>query len=350
MLVDSAALLLLGLVLAGLVRLFLNERTVRRHLPGKGAGTVFKAALVGLPLPLCSCSVVPVAWELKRAGVSRGGTVSFLVSTPESGVDSIALTWSLMDPIMTIARPLVAFLTAVVAGLWQTAAETEESGETFPGKDVDLPAAKSVCSDGCCATEPADDPGHQPIVRRVWSGVKYAFTDLIADLSIYLLAGYLLAGLISALWGGPESGLPNFFAHGWGAYLGALVIGLPLYICATSSTPLAAAMIAAGFPPGAALVLLMVGPATNLASLTVVSRMLRPAALVRYLAAIIMVSIACGLALDYLYAALRIVPEFGSKAAGETGAAGTVELVSAVVTGTLILGYSLRPLLRRLSR
>ncbi len=346
MLVDSATLLLLGLVLAGLVRLVLNEQTIQRHLSGAKISTVFKAALVGIPLPLCSCSVVPVAWELRKAGVSRGGTVSFLVSTPESGVDSIALTWSLMDPVMTVARPVVAFVTAITAGLWQTAVDRGEAADKPVA--IDLGTTKPVSNDGCCPSDPPTEVEQISLPTRLWSGVTYAFTDLIADLSLYLLAGYLLAGLVAALWAGPDAGLPGFFSHGWGAYLGAVVIGLPLYICATSSTPLAAAMVLAGFPPGAALVLLMVGPATNLASLAVVSRMLRPAALVRYLLVIVVVSVLCGLALDQVYTGLGIMPDYASGVTDEDGGGSTFEVLAAALAGLLIVGYSLRRLGRRL--
>lgn len=348
MLVDSAALLLLGLVLAGLVRLVLNERTIRRHLSGTRVGTVFKAAVVGIPLPLCSCSVVPVAWEIQRAGVSRGGTVSFLVSTPESGVDSIALTWSLMDPVMTVARPVVAFLTAICAGLWQTAADRHEAVDQIEPGGAAL--QKAACDDSNCGCHSPVGSEQEPMYRRLWSGVRYAFTDLIGDLSLYLFAGYLLAGLVASMWGGPEAGLPGFFTQGWTAYLGALVVGLPLYICATSSTPLAAAMVIAGFPPGAALVLLMVGPATNLASLAVVSRMLGPAGLIRYLTAIIVVSVICGLALDQVYTALQAAPDYASGVTDEGGGLRMFEVFAAVVTGLLILGYSIRDLTRRLFR
>lgn len=348
MLVDSAALLLIGLALAGMVRLVLNERSVKRHLAGSRKSTVVKAALIGIPLPLCSCSVVPVTWEMRRAGVSRGGAVSFLVSTPESGVDSIALTWSLMDPVMTVARPVVAFITAISAGLWQTAVDRKE-GLDQPETE-DLPSSQSACSDGCCVQETTPASDSRPLPKRIWAGLKYGFTDLAGDLALYLLIGYLLAGLVAALWGGPEGGLPGFLTHGWTAYIGALIIGLPLYICATSSTPLAAAMVIAGFPPGAALVLLMVGPATNLASLTVVARMLRPAALVRYLTTIIVVSLVCGLALDQVYSALNVIPAYALEAADQAETAGPVMIAAAVLTAALILGYSLRDLFRRIAR
>ncbi len=342
MLVDSAFLLLLGLILAGLLRSLLNEKTVRRLALGKPRSQVIKLALVGIPLPLCSCSVIPVAYQLRESGVSKGGTAAFLISTPESGIDSILLTYSLMDPIMTIARPLAAFLTAFAAGFVET---------LFPGNTSPVTREHpETCTDCNCATNSsASSPNtYKGVVTKIGEGVSYAFTDLVSDLSVYLLVGYLLAGLVTVVLGTDVSTLPDYLISGWGGYLGALVIGVPLYICATSSTPLAAALLAVGFSPGAILVLLLVGPATNAASLVLVSKMLNGWATIRYLLIIIVVALLCGLAIDWIYSTFGLAESFREMARTESQS--LLHIASAGALSALILWWTGKRLYRRVIR
>jgi len=339
MLLDSSLLLLAGLGLAGLIRLLLDENRVSRFLAGNKASSVFKAALFGIPLPLCSCSVLPVAYQLRRSGVSKGATAAFLIATPESGADSIVLTYSLMDPIMTVARPITAFLTALTAGLWENIADADsEKVETT------TPVAKPACDCGSCAVERPGWP------LRVWVALKYAYTDLLPDLAVYLLIGYLLGGLVASLWGGDAGGLPESLRSGWGAYAGAMLIGLPLYICALSSTPLAAALLAAGFSPGATLMFLMVGPATNVATLVVVSKVLRGWSVARYLGSIVVVSLLCGLALDAVYGAFAGGYDHTVGLADHAGSAPWWDWTAAIVLSASVLWYTSRQLIARFSR
>ncbi|MFH1686215.1 MAG: SO_0444 family Cu/Zn efflux transporter [bacterium] len=338
MLLDSSVLLLLGLVLAGLLRLALSEARVARMLTGGKIAAVFKAAGFGIPLPLCSCSVLPVAYQLRQSGVSRGATVSFLISTPESGIDSILLTWTMINPLMTIARPITAFLTAITAGLLEVNGDRREA--------VPDPI-KAVCDSGCgCAAVPSRTNATVGWFSRLYSGLRYAFTDLVSDLSLYLLLGYLMAGLITVFWGPSAGGLPPALSSGWAAYLGAVLIGVPLYICATSSTPLAAALMAAGFSPGAALVFLMVGPATNLASIAVVGRILKGWSVVRYLVVIVTVSILCGLALDAIVTWLPSWWSAGVHSEMAEHDTGLVHFGAACILAGLITWYSLDRLRR----
>jgi len=308
MLVDSALLLLIGFALAGLLHLVLHSGNLRRLVSGSPRAQVFKTALIGIPLPLCSCSVLPIAHQLREGGVSRGGTVSFLISTPESGVDSMLLTYTLMDPVMTVARPIAAFLTAMTAGSLEAAVSKEEKKAPTP-LAMAQPAAGGCCH---CSGEAAPvEPQKPPLFKRIISGVKYGFTDLLPDLAVFLVIGYVLAGLVVALFGGSEMlRLPEMWVTGWGGYLGAIMIGLPLYICATSSTPLAAALLVAGFSPGAVLVFLLVGPATNVASIAVVSKILKGWAVVRYLISIVVVAIFSGIVVDWVYTAFDFDPLF----------------------------------------
>ncbi len=290
LLLDSALLLLIGIFLAGIIHLFLNEKNISRFISKNSKSQVFKLSLLGIPLPLCSCSVLPIAYQLRKAGISKGGTVSFLISTPETGIDSILLTYSLMNPFMTIIRPIAAFITAFAAGLWESIIPDEKTEEANN---------LSVVSDcDCCSTNKSNDLS---FIKKLLSGIKYAFSDLLGDIAFYLVIGYVLAGLVSALVGSDNAGLIENFSSGWGGYMGALIIGVPLYICATSSTPLAAALLAAGFSPGAVLVFLLVGPATNISSIVVILKILKGWGTVRYLTAIIVVSVLCGLAVDWIY-------------------------------------------------
>ncbi len=290
MLLESAPLFLLGLLLAGLLSVFLNAKTVTRLVGGSRFISTFKAALIGVPLPLCSCSVLPVAKQLHDAGMKRGPLTAFLISTPESGVDSIFLTWSLTDPLLTVARPVSAFLSAMAAGFIQT---NDEAAFIETKEEAD------DCCSSCCTTDEATK--EKTIFERLIGGVRYAFTDLIADLAPFLLFGFVLAGLLDALFGSYLSNLAPFWKSGPAGYIGAIISGLPLYICATSSTPLAAVLMINGFSPGAVLVFLLVGPATNVASLVVLKKLLGLGGTVRYLVAIIVTAVLCGILTDYLY-------------------------------------------------
>ncbi|MEW6412302.1 MAG: SO_0444 family Cu/Zn efflux transporter [Candidatus Zixiibacteriota bacterium] len=337
MLVDSAFLLLVGIALAGLVRVLLNEASVRRFLTGSKSAVVLKSALLGIPLPLCSCSVVPVAYELRKSGLSRGGTTAFLVSTPETGVDSILLTYSLTDPLMTVARPITAFVTAMAAGL---------AVELSPWVDVSVEEPAGACTDDCCSPVRANaNTESRSLGQKIVDGLKYAFGDLMDDLAPYLFIGYLLAGVAALLLGDQFGAIPETFRSGWGSYVGAVVVGLPLYICATSSTPLAAVLLTFGFSPGAVLVFLLVGPATNVASLTVVRKILKGRATLVYLAAIVVISILCGLVFDAVYSWLGYSPVYRSGA--ESDAASVWGVVSAVVFSVYVVYLTFRKLLRR---
>lgn len=337
MLLDSAPYFLLGLVIAGIIGAFLNERNLPRLVGRRPAHAVWRAALLGVPLPLCSCSVLPVAEQLRRSGLTKGGTVSFLISTPESSADSILLTYSLTDPLLTVARPVAAFLSAAVAGFTENA---------FDHRIAPTPveATGAACTDGCgCATPITDE---QTFLGKLRHGLRHAFTTLAEDLGPYLFVGYLLAGLLAATLSSLDLAAGYFGHNAWLSYAGALVIGLPLYVCASSSTPLAAVLLAAGFPPGAILTFLLVGPATNLATLSVVKRILGLAATFRYVLAITVVALLSGLLLDRLYRWWSVAPHYQTGAAAE--ASGWFAFVCAVVLTALVVWHTGRWLLARL--
>lgn len=238
--------------------------------------------------------------SLRKQGATRGATTAFLISTPESGVDSISITYALLDPIMTVARPLAAFITASVAGIAENLVSFRPAGRVAPPD-------RSCPVDGCCDgidCPPEQHRRHHSFAAKVWAGLAYAFGDLWADIAAWFFVGLLLAGVITALV--PADFLGRHLGSGLQAMLLMLAVGIPFYICASSSTPIAAALILKGVSPGAALVFLLAGPATNMASLTVLFGTLGKRATAIYLTAIAVCSVLFGLLVDQVYARLGI--------------------------------------------
>lgn len=334
MLLESSFLFLVGLILAGLLWYFLSEKDVARLLSRGRGGGVIRAAIVGIPLPLCSCSVLPVATQLRKAGAGRGAVTSFLIATPESGVDSIALTWALTDPLMTVARPVTAFATAIAAG----GIEGVTKQEAASAPEIDEPA-NCGCDDSCGSENKTEE-------RTLLGSLRYAFTDIMGDLAPYLLIGFILAGLAGSLLGEGVSNLPATLTSGWGGYVGAIIAGLPMYICASASTPLAAVLLTSGFSPGMVLVFMLVGPATNIATLSVVKKLLGNLATVRYLLVIVIVSVLAGLLVDQAYQWLDVTPAYKYEA--HTHGHSWYETGSAVLLTFLVLYWTLYKLVRRL--
>jgi len=293
-LVDSSFWMLFGFFMAGLLRAFVPPDLVARHLGKNQSGNIFKAALFGVPLPLCSCGVIPAAAGLRRQGAGKGATASFLISTPETGVDSIAVSWALLDPLMTVLRPLSAFLTAMVTGFFIDAADKDNTQEPAPPQ-TPLGAAQG-CASGCsCGGEAA---ARSPW-KRFLDGQRFAFDDLLADIAPWFGLGILLAGIITLYL--PDDLGQTLPGGGFTSMLAMLLVALPMYVCATASTPIAAALAMKGFSPGALLVFLLAGPATNAATMVMVGRLLGKKSAFIYVGSIIAVTLACAVAADALY-------------------------------------------------
>lgn len=290
----SAPYVIFGLLMAGLLKAVIPDSFVNKHLGGKSAKAVIKAALLGVPLPLCSCGVVPVAASLKEQGAGPGPTTAFLISTPETGVDSIAITYALLDPVMTIIRPLAALITAISAGLLVN---------LLPVKPTAAPCAPADC---CCETacKPPTTTAGTPLRRAIPDGIRYAFGQLLSDIGPYLLAGIAIAGLIT--WLIPDGFVEQHLGSGITSMLIMLAAGIPLYVCASASTPIVAALALKGLSPGAALVFLMVGPATNAATITVIARLLGKPVAVVYVTVIAICALVMGMAINALYGWLAI--------------------------------------------
>ena len=298
-LVEAGPYVLFGFFVAGLLKAFVPDSFMARHLGKKSVGSVLKAAVMGVPLPLCSCGVLPAALGLRRQGASKGATTAFMISTPETGVDSMAVTYALIDPIMTVIRPVAASLTAVFAGVLVNA---------FPDDEDERPplASLTVCSDsGCgCSSGSCAAPENGSVWERFCFGMEYAFGEMIQDIGRWLLVGVVVAGIISAVM--PATALDRYVGTGFFSYLVMLVVALPLYVCATASTPIAASLLLKGLSPGAALVFLLAGPATNGATITVMLKSLGKRATGLYVVSIIVCSLVLAWATDQLYLALDL--------------------------------------------
>ncbi|HOO57070.1 MAG TPA: SO_0444 family Cu/Zn efflux transporter [bacterium] len=281
-LADMSFYLLLGFVVAGILSTYISTKTVEKHLGNTGFRSVFNAAMVGVPLPLCSCGVIPVGMSLRKHGASRGAAASFLISTPQTGVDSILVTYGLLGPLFAVIRPVVALITGIIGGALVDAATTRSGYQ-----DV---TEEEKCTDSCCTGEKSE--------RRLIKAFKHGFITLPRDIGRFLFIGILIAATLSVLI--PENYFDNMLGSGLLPMLGMLVVGIPIYICSVGSVPMAAAFLAAGISPGAVLVFLMTGPATNAATITTIWKGLGKRTALIYLATIVFGSLLSGMLLDFL--------------------------------------------------
>jgi uncharacterized membrane protein YraQ (UPF0718 family) len=324
-LLDAAPWVLFGFLVAGLVKAFVPEKLVATHLGG-GFSSIVKASAIGVPIPLCSCGVIPAAAGLKKQGAGKGAVSSFLVSTPETGIDSIAISYALLDPLMTLIRPVAAFMTAIATGIAVTFTEKAESAAEPPS---DGAPSDSCCSCGC-GYKSVEKPG---VLQKIRSGLSFAFGELLGDVGVWLLVGVLIAGFISVFVSGQF--VERYLSNDLLTMIMMLAISVPMYVCATSSTPIVAALALKGISPGAALVFLLAGPATNAASLPVISKLLGKKGTVAYLVVIVLMSLLFGILANYLYAWLGLDPKnWVSRRAHEEG--GVVAIVSAIALVALV--------------
>jgi len=351
---EAAPWLVLGLVIGGLIKALIPTELLQRHLSANGFSAIFKAALFGAPLPLCSCGVIPAALGLRRAGASKSATISFLVSTPETGIDSVSISYALLGPFMAVVRPVAAIISAITAGLLVGKAEDDKvailSDEHADDDKAsccgsEKQAVVSACcsdeavvvetsccstqaekpvSDACCSSEPVEETSccstapsastqagagsccgtseqssakPETFVQKAWEGIIYSFVDLFDKVLFWLVIGLVFAALVKTF-------VPITFLAEWGSGLPAmlvmLVIGIPMYVCATASTPIAAGLLLAGISPGTAMVFLMAGPATNISTLGVIGKELGKRSLYAYLVGVGVITLLTGFIVDYL--------------------------------------------------
>ncbi|NQY64829.1 MAG: SO_0444 family Cu/Zn efflux transporter [Alteromonadaceae bacterium] len=330
----SAPWLMLGLFIAGLINVYLPKDFLNRHLGSEGLYTTIKAAIIGAPMPLCSCGVIPAALALRRSGASKSATTAFLVSTPETGIDSISVSYVLLGPFMAIIRPIAAITSAIVAGVLVgqdsdkpplTSHIDSHSNENV-NNDSECCASKkeqpvetaSCCSkekiteekESCCANansvnekltngkiQKSANSSNSSIGKKLHQAISFSCTKLLQDTAKWLMIGLFFAALV-------QTYVPVSFFTQWGSGILAMVvvilISIPMYVCATASTPIAAGLLLSGVSPGAVLVFMLAGPATNIATLGVVASELGKRAIVSYLTGVIGTAILFGLLTDYL--------------------------------------------------
>lgn len=281
MLNEMSPYILLGFLIAGVLHAFVSPRLMSKHLSGTGAGAVVKAALLGIPLPLCSCGVLPTAVALRRNGASRAASSSFLIATPQTGVDSIAATYSLLGPAFAIIRPVAALATSFLGGMAVGVAERADSSED------ELPTE--------CQVEVLE---RKSFIRKLWEMIRYGFFDMVRSIGKWLILGLVIASLITLFV--PEDFFVMLSSRPLLAMIAMVVVAVPMYVCATGSIPIALSLMLKGLSPGAAFVLLMAGPAANFASVTVISRTMGKRCAAVYLGSIVVSAIAFGLVIDYL--------------------------------------------------
>ena len=302
MVAEMAPYLIFGFAIAGLLHVLIRKEQVQRLLGKPGLGAVFKACLIGVPMPLCSCSVIPVAAALHKSGASRGATAAFLSSTPQTGVDSMLATYSLMGGLFATVRVVVAFVSGIVTGflieLFCNNRVEDNAPPSSPASSLSptltpnpqstpskITSMSMIKTPQVSALKPQVS---SPQPSRLSTALRYGFINLPADLAVALLVGLALAGLITTLL--PPDLISGPISTGPLAFLLATVISLPLYICATASIPMAYALMAAGLSPGAALIFLIAGPATNTATVISLWKMLGHKATLIYLGSLIVIA------------------------------------------------------------
>lgn len=333
-----APYIIFGLLFAGILHEFVPDTLVTKHLGKDNIFSVLKATIFGVPLPVCSCGVIPLATSIKKSGASKGSTLSFLISTPITGVDSILATYGIFGWIFTIYRVVTSMIIAMVAGVLTNLFDKEEvtvkptfSAVKAPSMPTSSLSLQQQEEESCCSSASCCAPEH----KEFWffSAMRYAFITLLGDIAKPLVWGLLIGALITVAI--PESISEILTEYAWLSYLIVIAIAVPMYVCATASLPIAAGLMLSGVSAGAAFVFLSAGPATNTVTIGVVKKMLGTRSLVIYLGSITVGSIIFGLGLDYLFSNSEINPASLIHMEEE---AGLISIVSSVLLWGLV-GY-----------
>lgn len=340
---EMAPWLMLGLIFAGLLKVFFPQDKVQRYMGKPTARSAVNASLLGIPMPLCSCGVIPTGISFFRNGASKGATNSFLISTPQTGVDSMLATYSMLGWPFAVLRPIVAFVTGITGGIITNVFVKEKpvAKNPFAGIKVDTATLNKkdnpeTCDDASCGCHAESKPKGNKFAQAT----HYAFVELLQDIAKWLLIGFLFAALISVLL--PDDFFSSFQGLGLLEILVVLAASVPIYVCATGSIPIAAVLLMKGVSPGAALVFLMAGPATNVATMTVIGNTMGRKSLILYLATIIGGATLFGLLVNWLVPADFILSKvIHIHANGEHEMLPQwLQITSSVLlVGSLIIGY-----------
>ncbi len=329
-----APYILFGLFFAGVLHELVPDTFVSKHLGKNSIGSVIKATLFGVPLPVCSCGVIPLATSIKKSGASSGSTLAFLISTPITGVDSILATYGMFGWAFTLYRVVTSMIISIIAGVLTNIFPQKE---TLEEDKETLQEESSCCSSGssCCSSETQD------ATKKKFSfsaAMKYAFVTLLGDIASPLFVGLLLGALITVAI--PQNLSEILQTYSWLSYIIVIAIAVPMYVCATASLPIAAGLMLAGVSPGAAFVFLSAGPATNTVTIGVVKKMLGIRTLYIYLGTIILGSVVFGFGLDYILADVSV-----KEMVHMDEEASLIAIVSSLFLWGFVLYFLLKPYL-----
>ena len=338
-----APYILFGLVFAGILHELVPDTLVTKHLGKENISSVIKSTVFGIPLPVCSCGVIPLATSIKKSGASKGATLSFLISTPITGVDSILATYGMFGWAFTLYRVVTSMIIAMIAGILTNILDKEEApkpafsavknaGPLFSPSFKAAPAEEPA---SCCSSGSSCEEGAGFSIKKA---LKYAFVTLLGDIAKPLLWGLLIGALITVAI--PQNLSDILIEYSWLSYLIVIAIAIPMYVCATASLPIAAALMLSGVSAGAAFVFLSAGPATNTVTIGVVKKMLGSRSLYIYLGSITIGSILFGLGLDYIFTLSDIDPKSLVHVHEEIG---IVAMSSSVILWGFIVYFILKP-------
>jgi uncharacterized membrane protein YraQ (UPF0718 family) len=345
-----APYILFGLAFAGVLHELVPESIVTKHLGKEDIFSVIKSTIFGIPLPVCSCGVIPLATSIKKSGASKGATLSFLISTPITGVDSILATFGMFGWVFTLYRAITSMFIAMIAGILTNIFDKEVQKPTFSTKNnigvvnnfgvmpvnFSLNASEEKEESSCCSTAKTCCSSTQEKQKfSFFKAMKYAFGTLLSDIAKPLIWGLLLGALITTFL--PQNLSDILKEYSWLSYIISIAIAVPMYVCATASLPIAAGLMLSGVSAGAAFVFLSAGPATNTVTIGVVKKMLGTKSLYIYLGSIIFGSVIFGLGLDYIFSINDIDPASLIHIHEE---AGLISIVSSVVLWTLIFYHT----------
>lgn len=330
--IAMAPYILFGLAFAGILHELVPDSIVTKHLGKDNISSVLKSTIFGIPLPVCSCGVIPLATSIKKSGASKGSTLSFLISTPITGVDSLMATYGIFGWIFTLYRTVTSMIIAMIAGILTNILDKDLGTEELKIKKPSFSAVATQRSTSFSMNIPKKEERSKKF--SLIAAMKYAFTTLLGDISKPLFWGLLLGALITVAI--PDNLSDVLKEYSWLSYIIVIIIAVPMYVCATASLPIAAGLMLSGVSAGAAFVFLSAGPATNTVTIGVVKKMLGTKSLAIYLGSIIIGSILFGLGLDYIFDVSSIDPASLIHIHEEGGIFSTL---SAVILWGLILWF-----------
>ena len=317
---EMSPYLLFGFLIAGFLHILISKEKIYKHFAKNNLLSIIKASLFGVPLPLCSCGVIPVAAHLRKQGAGKSSTMSFLISTPTTGVDSIMATYALLGPLFAVIRPIAAFFGGILGGV---------INNLFIKKKENKKMTENIS----CTVCEIDAPHVHTLKEKIIVMLKYGFFDLIESTWKWLMIGIIAGGLISFLV--PDNLIEQYLGNPFISYTLMVLIAVPMYVCATGSIPIAASLILKGMAPGAGLVFLIAGPATNTATLSFVGGKLGKKSLIIYLLTIIITALLFGILVDYIW--ISSGKDINLLSAGMKMLPGWIKTSSAILLVLLII-------------